>query len=161
MCYAGSSNLSKMFRIELVLHKRLETDCWEQRLLLCPLSFSSPCDPVGLSGSVNGWRRGGKAHVTWVKPFSTLALSLEHIFSKLHPSKSFVNLTEKKNFDKALFWRFYLLYFRKGYSLHTTEAKTIQRLINTHMILLDFGHKIKKVSKKIFKIYTRFYFFLI
>lgn len=68
---------------------------------------------------------------------------------------------EKENSDKALFWRFYLLYFRKGYSLYTTEVKKIQRLINIYIILLDFVHKIEKVSKKIFKIYTSFYFFLI
>lgn len=62
--------------------------------------------------------------------------------------------------DKALFGRFYLLYFRKGYSLYMREINKIQRL-KTYIMVLDFLHKIEKVSKKIFKIYIISYFFLI
>lgn len=115
--------------------------------------FPSCHEPVGAlreSGGANGQGRCKEAFGT---------LSPKHVFHELHPSKSFVNLMEETfnlnsmSTNKTLFRRFYLLYFRKRYSLYIMEVNKIQRLIRTYIILLDFVHQIEKMSK-IFKTYN-------
>lgn len=128
------------------------TDCWEQRLLWCLLSFSGLHDPVGaLWEGMGEWVResGELMELRWPHHTSRSCF-LEHSFHDLHPNKSCESHREGKfnlnliGTDKHSFGDFICCTLAKDTVCiwqKLIKFRGLLRPINT-----DFIHKIEGVS---------------